>query len=796
MHRNRKKRNIVIFSLVGVLFLMVAGYAAFSTNLEIKGTSKVTSNWDIEITDVKETAQNGLAENVKMYYEKLEASVEANLYDKGDSMEYDITIENKGTLDAKLNDILTNTENSNSEAVLITFSGYTKGEVLKSQTSKVIHVKIEYNPEYKGEPTSGEVDLKFDYVQDNKDPENPQSYLLTYDYSTNGGTRADTNEEFVYEGDNVSLGNIAYKEGWTFVGWNTNKNAENGLTSYEMPAGQATLYAIFKKDLKVTYEKGENVTNIGKTNESCSIYNNETSCEITLPEITVSSGYLVDGWYSENTNVGKPNSKYNISNDINLIAKAIEDTIDLDVSTTSTTNSITVVANATSPSGIKSYEYSINDGQSYTKSTEKTHEFKGLTNESVLEGAEFLENKLSTNSSELYKDEYGNIRYYGKNPNNYVSFNNETWRIIGVVDGKIKLIRNAILTPVTTDKGVTIGTSSGFYWNKVQQTGKNYNNWEGSTLQNYLNGTYYNSIGNTYQNMIEESTFYLGGATGDNYRTLTSSGYYQAERDSTQVYSGNPGSTKQKIGLMYPSDYGYAAGESCQSTALNKYSSSCKNTDYLWLNNGKHEWLQVPNASYNAIAANLYSDGSVFGSGDSVFSIARAVRPVLYLKSQIRITGGDGSINNKFTLGTSGGFKGTSYPVKVRVTSNTDKELTSETINTPLKSLPAPTFTESGVKPKTVTITYPKECSQSNFTCTYQKDNGSSVRVTSSTKEVSFDYSGTLVATVSDGTNTMSSSYTVTVKLKAEHLSYENNKTNLPCEDAQCALDELRKMLK
>ena len=630
---------------------MVAGYAAFSTNLEIKGTSKVTSNWDIEITDVKESAQNGLAENVKMYYEKLEASVEANLYDKGDSMEYDITIENKGNIDAKLNDILTNTENSNSEAVLITFSGYTKGEVLKSQTSKVIHVKIEYNPEYKGEPTSGEVDLKFDYVQDNKDPENPQSYLLTYDYSTNGGTRADTNEEFVYEGDNVSLGNIAYKEGWTFVGWNTNKNAENGLTSYEMPAGQATLYAIFKKDLKVTYEKGENVTNIGKTNESCSIYNNETSCEITLPEITVSSGYLVDGWYSENTNVGKPNSKYNISNDINLIAKAIEDTIDLDVSTSSTTNSITVVANATSPSGIKSYEYSINDGQSYTKSTEKTHEFKGLTNESVLEGAEFLENKLSTNSSELYKDEYGNIRYYGKNPNNYVSFNNETWRIIGVVDGKIKLIRNAILTPVTTDKGVTVGTSSGFYWNKVKQTGKNYNNWKGSTLQNYLNGTYYNSIGNTYQNMIEESTFYLGGATSNNYSTLTSSGYYQAERDSTQVYSGNPGSTKQKIGLMYPSDYGYAAGESCQSTALNSYSSSCKNTDYLWLNNSKYEWLQVPYASNGSYAANLNSTGYVLGAGSPVYSFVFAVRPVLYLESQIRITGGDGSINNKFTLG-------------------------------------------------------------------------------------------------------------------------------------------------
>ena len=49
--------------------------------------------------------------------------MEANLYDKSDAMEYDVTIENKGTIDAKLNDILTNLEQENSDAVIITFSG-------------------------------------------------------------------------------------------------------------------------------------------------------------------------------------------------------------------------------------------------------------------------------------------------------------------------------------------------------------------------------------------------------------------------------------------------------------------------------------------------------------------------------------------------------------------------------------------------------------------------------------------------------------------------------------------------
>ena len=231
MYRKRSQRKIIIYSLVGILFLMVVGYAAFSTNLEIKGTSKVTSNWDIEITSVTPGTPTGSAENaVAPAWDKLWASMEANLYDKGDAMEYDVTIENKGTLDAKLNDILTNVEKENNEAVLITFSGYTKGEILKAKTSKVVHVKIEYNPEYEGGETSSEVEINFDYVQNNN-KENPSDnqYLLTYDYGANGGTEVNIETEYYGSGSNVNLENKAYKERWTFVGWNTDKDAEVGL---------------------------------------------------------------------------------------------------------------------------------------------------------------------------------------------------------------------------------------------------------------------------------------------------------------------------------------------------------------------------------------------------------------------------------------------------------------------------------------------------------------------------------------------------------------------------------------
>ena len=243
-------------------------------------------------------------------------------------------------------------------------------------------------------------------------------------------------------------------------------------------------------------------------------------------------------------------------------------------------------------------------------------------------GSDTITNLLPSNPDELYKDEHGDIRYYGKTPNNYVSFNNELWRIIGVIDGKIKIIRNE-----------SIGD---YAW-----ASNNSNNWNNASLKSYLNGEYYNGINETYKKMISEETYYLGGSANSNYSTLTASGYYNAERDSSQVYSGNPASTTQYIGLMYPSDYGYAAGSSCLSTTLYDYDGGCKNSDYLF--SGVNEWLQAPRASRRSDAAQLRSSGYVYG-GDVVTG-SDAVRPVLYLNTNVQITGGDGSQGNAFQLG-------------------------------------------------------------------------------------------------------------------------------------------------
>ena len=165
MRRNKKKK-IIIIALLGILALMTAGYAAFQTNLNIKGTSKINSNWDIRITNVREGAITGDAEKAKeSTWNELTANIEANLYQKGDSIEYIITVENKGTIDATLNNISIN--EATHEAIKFTYSGVNKNDKLYKGESTEIKVKIEYNPNFNGTPEIGsaEINITLDYIQ-------------------------------------------------------------------------------------------------------------------------------------------------------------------------------------------------------------------------------------------------------------------------------------------------------------------------------------------------------------------------------------------------------------------------------------------------------------------------------------------------------------------------------------------------------------------------------------------------------------------------------------------------------
>ncbi|MBS7021384.1 MAG: hypothetical protein KH135_06000, partial [Firmicutes bacterium] len=234
----------------------------------------------------------------------------------------------------------------------------------------------------------------------------------------------------------------------------------------------------------------------------------------------------------------------------------------------------------------------------------------------------------SGNSEGLFTDDYGNIRYRGSNSEvkNYVTFNGETWRIIGLFYGKIKLIRN--------------NSVNNMKWNHEPS-----NNWSTSSTKDYLNGTYYNSLSSTAKNQIEPSTFYLGGT--NTVQGVYSKDMYLKER-GTAVYTGNPTTITQNIGLMYPSDYGYASRSSCdRDLSYYDFDPNCS-TEGNWLFHEPEEWFQTPRSDTNSNVLSLAYDGYVVveTSTASLYQI----RPVLFLKPSVQMTVGDGTSANPYII--------------------------------------------------------------------------------------------------------------------------------------------------
>ena len=243
-------------------------------------------------------------------------------------------------------------------------------------------------------------------------------------------------------------------------------------------------------------------------------------------------------------------------------------------------------------------------------------------------------------------------RYRGASPKNYLTFNNEVWRILGVfptddgtgkIENRIKIVRNE-----------SIGIK---YWDTSGS-----NNWaRPATLNTELNTTYLNSLDSTSQSMIGQAKYYLGGKTptSNNGYADTPLQFYSYERKiqnttSNEFYNGtNPNSWVGKLGLMYLSDYGYASSN-CENKKIYDSNSSsndiraCNGTNWLY-NIKVNEWLLPQNASYSSRAFGVLSGGCAFDYRVNNYQFA--VRPVLYLISSAQITGGNGTSSSPYTLG-------------------------------------------------------------------------------------------------------------------------------------------------
>ena len=276
-------------------------------------------------------------------------------------------------------------------------------------------------------------------------------------------------------------------------------------------------------------------------------------------------------------------------------------------------------------------------------------------------------------------------RYSGADPNNYVCFGSDAtkcrdeylYRIIGVFDEdsdgeyNVKLIKADYTTSnmlgtdgrdyygnynnVTSNYKGNMNTSTiaAYRWNydtSVSSYGSN--NWTTSELNKInLNINYITYLSNLWSDMIEDTIWYLGGLTSNGN---TAKSFYTGERNNAG-YGSNPttygpenaNGSSTKIGLMYVSDYGYAAYPDAWVTNLGSYSSSTiKQNNWLYM--GLYEWTMTPYSSTSSNVFFLSYSGSLSydhaGSGYSV-------RPVFYLKSSILYASGDGTKDSPFRVG-------------------------------------------------------------------------------------------------------------------------------------------------
>ena len=226
-HRNYKNnKSILIGGLLAVIVIMAVGYAAFASSLKISGTSNISTTWDVEITDITTSNKVGSASvSGTPEHSGLTASFNTNLVLPGDSITYNIKVENKGNLNAKLNKITLKKDNN--PAILFETSGIKEGDVLKQGAYTTLSVKVTYSNSVTSQPTNLDASLTvtLDFVQSDGssgdiggDTSNTAAAMLKAQVVTSGdGLYTDSTEagRYIYRGESpdnyIKLGNDMYR---------------------------------------------------------------------------------------------------------------------------------------------------------------------------------------------------------------------------------------------------------------------------------------------------------------------------------------------------------------------------------------------------------------------------------------------------------------------------------------------------------------------------------------------------------------------------------------------------------
>ena len=289
----------------------------------------------------------------------------------------------------------------------------------------------------------------------------------------------------------------------------------------------------------------------------------------------------------------------------------------------------------------------------------------------------------------------GNIRYYGADPDNYVYFNCsdysnptsstcEKWRIIGVFDGKVKIMRSESIgayswdtTVPTTNSGAGYSDwstsklmmllNSGYtylinnfrrpaslYWNRTSGTCFNAENF-GTTSCNFTSTGLKND---ETKNMISETTYNIGG--GSTSEGIYANQLYTNERGTT-VYTGRPTTWTGKVAIPYASDYGYAANfNKCSSTLYNYSDSTCTSNNWMYnimtSSGATMAWTLTPQNTTSNHAFAIHDNGRIqWGWG---IRFGYNILPTLYLNPDTIITKGEGTKDSPYKIKYDDSVKG------------------------------------------------------------------------------------------------------------------------------------------
>lgn len=165
---DKKKKKMVITTLVCVLVFIAVGYALLTQAIKVGVEGTLNGVWDVYISDIKLKNSTGRAQELNPAYvsNKVNANFEVDLYMPGDSVEYEVTVKNDGNIDATLRTIATNATNTNED---IRFTHTIKqGEVLKKESETKFTFKIVFDERATTLPINSdpiEVTMKLDYLQ-------------------------------------------------------------------------------------------------------------------------------------------------------------------------------------------------------------------------------------------------------------------------------------------------------------------------------------------------------------------------------------------------------------------------------------------------------------------------------------------------------------------------------------------------------------------------------------------------------------------------------------------------------